>query len=98
MSYNLCIFHGQIKSKKVAQSKTGKSMLYFVLKTWHGSNDDNKYELLDCVAYEKTAELIDRDFEDGDMIILETQAHTYIKESAKSTSFTVSKFQYLKGK
>jgi hypothetical protein len=98
MSYNLCIFHGQIKSKKVAQSKTGKSMLYFVLKTWQGVNDENKFELLDCVAYEKTAELIGRDFENGDMIILEAMAHTYIKDTAKSTSFIVSKFQYIKGK
>lgn len=98
MSYNLCIFHGEIKSKKIAESKTGKPILYFVLKTWKGGNDDNRYELLDCVAYEKSAELIDRDFLEGDMIIVEAQAHTYIKESSKSTSFTVTKFQYLKGR
>lgn len=98
MSYNLCIFHGQIKSKKDSQSKTGKSMLFFTLKTWQGANDDNKFELLDCVAYEKTAELINRDFDNGDMIILECSAHTYKKDESKLTSFTVNKFNYLKGR
>ena len=98
MSYNLCIFHGQIKGKKVSQSKTGKPMLFFTLKTWQGSNEDNKFELLDCVAYERSAELIDRDFDNGDMIIVEAQAHTYKKEDTKLTSFTIKSFQYLKGK
>lgn len=98
MSYNLCIFHGQIRSKKAGQSKTGKQILYFTLKTWQGVNESNRYELLDCVAYEKAAELIDRDFQDGDMIIIEAQAHTFLKDQVKSTSFTVKSFQYLRGR
>lgn len=98
MSYNFCMFHGQIKSKKASQSKTGKTMLFVTLKTWKGVNEDNKYELLDCVAYEKTAELIDRDFKPNDMILVECEAHTYKKEDVKLTSFTIQKFQYLKGK
>ena len=98
MSYNFCMFHGQIKSKKASQSKTGKPMLFVTLKTWKGVNEDNKYELLDCVAYEKTAELIDRDFQTDDMILVECEAHTYKKEDVKLTSFTIQKFQYLKGR
>jgi hypothetical protein len=92
------MFHGQIKSKKASQSKTGKPMLFVTLKTWKGVNEDNKYELLDCVAYEKTAELIDRDFKTDDMILVECEAHTYKKEDIKLTSFTIQKFQYLKGR
>ena len=98
MSYNFCMFHGQIKHKKPSESKTGKQMLFLTVKTWQGTNEDNKYELLDCVAYEKTAELIDRDFKIDDMILIECQAHTYKKEDTKLTSFTVQKFQYLKGR
>ena len=98
MSYNFCMFHGQIKHKKPTESKTGKPMLFLTIKTWQGANETNKFELLDCVAYEKTAELIDRDFELDDMILLECQAHTYKKDETKLTSFTIQKFQYLKGK
>ena len=98
MSYNTCMFYGQIKQKKTSESKTGIPMLFFILKTWDGANETNKYELLDCVAYDRNAELINRDFEVGDMIILDCQAHSFKKDEVKLTSFTVRKFSYLAGK
>ena len=92
MSYNKCIFIGNMASKKMLQTIAGKAMLLFTVRVWDA--EDNA-EYVDCVSYSKQAEVIDRDFPEKRQIFLECKAHTYKdKEGKKQTQFIVEKFEY----
>ena len=92
MSYNKCIFIGNMQSKKMLETKSGKPMLLFTIRVW--DKKDNA-EFIDCVSYSDQAELIDRDFPEKRQIFIECKAHTYKdKEGKKQTQFVVEKFEY----
>lgn len=90
---NKCCFIGEIASKKLMQTKTGKSMLMFTIRTW---DQDQKSEFLDCVAYGRQAELIDRDFPIRRNIYIDCKAHSYKTSDNKlQIQFVLNEFKYL---
>lgn len=90
---NKCIIMGELASKKLIQTKTGKPMLMFTVRTWDA---EQKSEFLDCVAYGRQAELIERDFPVKRNIYIECKAHSYKdKNGDLRIQFVLVEFKYL---
>jgi single-strand DNA-binding protein len=89
---NNCFFIGSVANKKNSTTKTGKALLNFTLKTW---DHEQNVEFLDCVAYGKQAELIDRDFPLGRIIYIEARAHSYKQQDDIKIQFVLREFKYL---
>ncbi len=90
---NKCLFLGEMASKKLIETKTGKPMLLFTIRTWDA---EQKSEFLECVAYGRQAELINRDFPKGRNIYMETKAHSYKTNEGKlQIQFVLIEFKYL---
>lgn len=90
---NKCIFLGEVARKQASVTKTGKSMLRFTVRTWDAEQNS---EFLECVAYGKQADLIDRDFPIKRNIFVETKAHSYKNSNGElQVQFILIEFKYL---
>lgn len=86
---NKAIFVGNItKDLELKQTQTGKSLLRFSIAVNEGFNDRKITTFIDCTAWEKTAELINRFCAKGSKVLLEGKMRTdsYEKDGKKYSS------------
>lgn len=101
---NICSFLGKLtREPELIKLNNGKFVVNFCISVRNPSKGQEKPEMtfIDCVAWEKTAELIDKYFKKGSRILIHTSAKTenwIDKESGKTRhkiKFIVQKFWYV---
>lgn len=104
---NICSFMGRLtRDPELLDVGGGKSVANFCIAVKNPTKAENKPDatFIECIAWEKTADLIGRDFKKGSRIIVSAAAKTESwqdKESGKKRSrikFVVQKFWYVETK
>ena len=101
---NICSFLGKLtREPELIKLNNGKSVVNFCISVRNPSKNQEKPEMtfIDCVACEKTADLIGKYFKKGSRILVHTSAKTESwvdKENGKNRhkiKFIVQKFWYV---
>ena len=101
---NICSFLGKLtRDPELVNLNNGKSVVNFCISVRNPSKNQEKPEMtfIDCVAWEKAADLIYKYFKKGSKILVNTSAKTETwtdKEIGKNRhkiKFVVQKFWYI---
>jgi single-strand DNA-binding protein len=101
---NICSFLGKLtRDPELVNLNNGKSVVNFCISVRNPSKNQEKPEMtfIDCVAWEKAADLIYKYFKKGSKILVNTSAKTETwadKETGKNRhkiKFVVQKFWYI---
>ena len=101
---NICSFLGKLtREPEIVKLNNGKSVVNFCISVRNPSKNQEKPEVtfIDCVAWEKTADLIYKYFKKGSRILVHTSAKTESwidRETGKNRhkiKFIVQKFWYV---
>jgi len=82
---------------KTLETKTGKSMLVFSVRTWKpGKDGKDKVSFLPVVAYSGSADILGKHLFEGKLIYLDCDIDTYKdKEGKERFQFIVKEFSFL---
>ena len=101
---NICSFLGKLtRDPELVNLNNGKSVVNFCISVRNPSKNQEKPEMtfIDCVAWEKAADLIYKYYKKGSKILVNTSAKTETwtdKETGKNRhkiKFVVQKFWYI---
>lgn len=101
---NICSFLGRLtRDPELINLNNGKSVVNFCISVRNPSKNQEKPEMtfIDCVVWEKAAELIYKNFKKGSKILINAAAKTETwadKETGKNRNkikFIVQKFWYI---
>lgn len=92
-------FVGAAYKKKLVETKNGKSMLSFTLRTWRPTKSGiDKVCFFDVVAYAAAAEVLNRYLYDGKVIYLDCTADQYKTQDGEiKIQFIVNEFSFMGG-
>lgn len=87
---------GAAYNLKVSQTKTGKPMLQFSLRTWKpGKDGKDKVMFLPVVAYSASAEILGKWLVDGKLVYLDCTIDQYKTNEVERYQFIVQEFTFL---
>jgi single-stranded DNA-binding protein len=81
----------------LSQTKTGRAMLQFLLRTWKpGRDGKDKVMFLPIVAYSASAEILGKWLKDGKLVYLDCTIDQYkSQDGAEKYQFIVEQFTFL---
>ena len=91
------IFVGAAYNQKMIETKSGKSMLAFTLRTWRPKKgQEDKVCFFDIVAYSSAADVLSKYLTDGKLLYLDCTADQYKgKDGQSRVQFIVNEFTFV---
>lgn len=97
---NKCIFYGNLaRDPEVFTTQNNEKMVKIVIATHRVVNGERKTEFLPCLAFRKTAELLEQHYQKGRAIIVEARAansrgKTKNGEEYNTVVFLIERFEF----
>lgn len=90
---------GAAYNLEMSQTKSGKAMLRFALRTWRpGKDGKDKVMFLPIVAYSSAAEVLGKWLHDGKLVYLDCTIDQYKGQDSIQYQFIVEQFSFLGSK